>query len=130
VSCGEASGPLFPPPPEQDADGDGQLDITEDMFSCEHAARRAFDSAQLGVSDIDYFSLYDCFPICFLRALEAVGLAGKGQAGDWVESKYRLLLEGKLTPQAMPVNTHGGLSGFGAPWCGNVCVCVCVCVCI
>ncbi len=40
---------------------------------------KAFDEAQLNVKDIDFFGLYDCFPICLLRAVEAVGLAKKGR---------------------------------------------------
>ena len=34
----------------------------------------AYADAQLTVEDIDFFALYDCFPVCFLRALEAVQL--------------------------------------------------------
>lgn len=32
----------------------------------------SYSEAQLGVADIDFFGLYDCFPICFIRAIEAV----------------------------------------------------------
>jgi hypothetical protein len=62
------------------------------------------------VSDIDFFGLYDCFPICFIRAVEAVNLAPKGMGGKWVEEKY---LESEksadklLPPSSFPVNTHG-----------------------
>jgi hypothetical protein len=31
-----------------------------------------YTKAQLGVGDIDFFGLYDCFPICLIRAIEAV----------------------------------------------------------
>ena len=58
---GEASGPLFPP-----------RVIDDEMFSCEVAVDRAYDATQLGVEDVDFFGLYDCFPICFVRSLEAV----------------------------------------------------------
>ena len=47
------------------------------MFSCEQAVRNAFTACQLEPDDIDFFGLYDCFPICFVRAVEAVGLAPK-----------------------------------------------------
>ena len=40
--------------------------------------------SQLSGEDIDYFGLYDCFPICFIRAVEAAGLAPEGGGGDWV----------------------------------------------
>lgn len=104
---GEASGPLYPPPI-----------IDDEMFSCEQAASSAFASANLSTKDIDFFGLYDCFPICFIRAVEAVGLAPKFGGGKWVEHMY-LKSEaqgGVLSPADFPVNTHGGLLSFGAPW--------------
>ncbi|KAJ3079366.1 hypothetical protein HDU99_010975 [Rhizoclosmatium hyalinum] len=113
VGGGEASGPLYPPKPEK---------INEEMFSCEEAAEQAYNEAQVGVKDIDFFGLYDCFPICLVRAVEAVGLCGKGQGGQFIELKYneilyRLAQDPKFNPQEVfPVNTHGGLQAFGAPW--------------
>eukprot|EP00126_Sphaerothecum_destruens_P004592 Sdes_comp18276_c0_seq1m7929 len=107
VGGGEGSGPLYPP-----------AQIEETMFSCEEAAQAAYDNAHVGVEDIDFFALYDCFPICFVRAVEAVKLAPKGGGGDWVESFYKLSEKqnGVLTPSQFPLNTHGGLLAFGAPW--------------
>eukprot|EP01027_Heterolobosea_sp_BB2_P020672 GEZU01029524.1.p1 GENE.GEZU01029524.1~~GEZU01029524.1.p1 ORF type:complete len:457 (+),score=119.88 GEZU01029524.1:38-1372(+) len=142
IGGGEGSGPLFPPPI-----------IDEDMFSCERATRSAYTEARLTVDDIDFFGLYDCFPICFLRAIEAVGLAKKGQGGTWIERKYHEMLAKQKQEQqeqaqaqaqqaaaaangnnnnksdatkktttatstgpVLPVNTHGGLLAFGAPW--------------
>lgn len=103
---GEASGPLYPPPV-----------IDESMFSCEHAARAAFAQAQLLPGDIDWWGLYDCYPICFVRAVEAVGLAPKGQGGSWVEEAHAMTsAEPDCAPSRLPVNTHGGLLAFGAPW--------------
>ena len=104
---GEASGPLYPPPA-----------ITEDMFSCERAANKAYRATGLKVSDINYFGLYDCFPICFIKAVEDVGLAPKGLGGQWVEDMYMQSERqgGILSPSDFPVNTHGGLLSFGAPW--------------
>jgi acetyl-CoA acetyltransferase len=64
VGGGEASGPLFPP---KNVD-----DITETMFSCEEAAAIAYEEAQMSVRDIDFFGLYDCFPICLVRAIEGI----------------------------------------------------------
>ncbi len=97
LHAGEASGPLYPPKV-----------IDEEMFSCEEAVRAAYEMAQLGVSDIDFFGLYDCFPICFLRALEAVRLAPKGEGGKYIENIYnQSQVAGSLTPSMFPVNTHG-----------------------
>ncbi|KAJ3241412.1 hypothetical protein HDU78_001825 [Chytriomyces hyalinus] len=113
VGGGEASGPLYPP---------SVGGITEDMFSCEEAAEQAYREAQVGVRDIDFFGLYDCFPICLIRAVEAVGLCGKGKGGLYIEHKYqeilfRLANEPNFKPQEVfPINTHGGLQAFGAPW--------------
>ena len=103
---GEASGPLWQCGPV----------IDEAMFSCEQAASAAFSEAQLRPSDIDWFGLYDCFPICFVRAVEACGLADRGEGGRWVEDKYHLTSNEAYSPADFPVNTHGGLMGFGAPW--------------
>ena len=106
-SIGEASGPLYPPKV-----------IDDTMFSCEHAVHTAYDAAQLSTSDIQFFGLYDCFPICLIRAVEAVGLAGMGRGGQYIEEMYRLSEQqnGVLTPSQFPINTHGGLLAFGAPW--------------
>jgi acetyl-CoA acetyltransferase len=114
VSTGEASGPLYPPPLGE---------ITGDLFSCERAAKHAYHSAQLGVQDIDFFGLYDCFPICFIRALEAVGVCEPGRGGEYVESIYRGAMQKAARSGSAdnvdldwPINTHGGLQCFGAPW--------------
>jgi len=101
---GEASGPLYPPPV-----------IDEDMFSCEEASAKAYEQSQLSVADIDFFGLYDCFPICLIRAIEAVGLAKKGEGGAYIEKKYHDTQD-KYDPRIFPINTHGGLLAFGAPW--------------
>ena len=77
VGVGEASGPLYPP----------EI-IDESMFSCGEASAKAYKSANLEPTDINFFGLYDCYPICFLRAVEAVGLAKEGEGGKWIEKKY------------------------------------------
>jgi acetyl-CoA acetyltransferase len=103
---GEASGPLYPGPV-----------IDETMFSCEHAAWNAFTKCQLEPEDIDWWGLYDCFPICLIRALEAVGLAEKGKGGEFVEKIYvETMNDPNYDPKIFPINTHGGLLSFGAPW--------------
>jgi hypothetical protein len=56
VSGGEGSGPLYPPP-----------NISGDCFSASEAAAAAYASAGLSPSDIHYWGLYDCFPICLIR---------------------------------------------------------------
>lgn len=56
--------------------------------------------------------------ISFIKALEAVKLAPKQQGGKWLQQKYELSLKngGSLSPTEFPINTHGGLLCFGAPW--------------
>ncbi|GBG25209.1 Non-specific lipid-transfer protein [Hondaea fermentalgiana] len=103
LSGGEASGPLSPP-----------VVIDETMFSCEQAAQSAYYEAQVRPDEIDFFGLYDCFPICFLRAIEAVGICPKGQGGRWIDEQYERILADEN--YVLPVNTHGGLLSFGAPW--------------
>jgi len=107
IGGGEASGPLYPP-----------RVIDEEMFSCEEAVRRAYDAASCEVNDIQFFGLYDCFPICFIRALEATGKVAKGEGGLFVEAMYNQSLKnnGTLDSNIFPMNTHGGLMSFGAPW--------------
>jgi acetyl-CoA acetyltransferase len=114
ISVGEASGPLYPPPVEE---------ISQGLFSCERAAKRAYGAAQLGPGDIGFFGLYDCFPICFIRAVEAVGLCPVGEGGRFVEQHHAAMVAQRrrgvpdpLPPSAFPINTHGGLQCFGAPW--------------
>ncbi|CAD7930417.1 unnamed protein product [Amoebophrya sp. A25] len=134
---GEASGPLYPP--ER---------INESHFgSCSDACQLAYEEASLSPTDIDFFGLYDCFPVCFVRALQAAGVLEKEQhalrgcltsstassrtGGAYLERIYdefrpqlspttRTAEEGSFDYRAFlkrfPINTHGGLLCFGAPW--------------
>lgn len=55
---GEASGPLEPPRKIDD----------ETYASASQAAAAAYRASGLaGAGDVDYFSLYDCFPVAFIR---------------------------------------------------------------
>lgn len=60
------------------------------------------------VNDIDWFGLYDCYPIAFLYGLLSCGICD-------IETVARFLEEWYLESKKMPINTHGGLLGFGAP---------------
>ena len=121
IGVGEYSGPLYPL---------GKVD--ENHFSCEKAMNFAYASAgNLTAHDIDFFGLYDCFPVCLIRALESSGLCAKGQAGEYLQEQYDRMMgaiqkqevdNGKHVNELLqdksfwPVNTHGGLLCFGAPW--------------
>jgi len=96
-------------------------ELLDDISSAASAFQTAYSDAGISRADVDYFGLYDCFPICFVRAVEAAGLAPRGEGGKWVEDKYDRWLAchaaGKHLPATeFPVNTHGGLLAFGAPW--------------
>lgn len=124
IGGGESSGPLYPPSKPSD--------INETLFSCEEAMGYAYASAgNLTHEDIDFFALYDCFPICLVRALEACGLCEKGQGGVYLERQYLKMMEAVMSSSSeksisinallrdrkfFPVNTHGGLLCYGAPW--------------
>jgi acetyl-CoA acetyltransferase len=115
IGGGESSGPLYP-----------LGTVSEEHFSCEKAMSYAYASAgNLTAKDIDFFGLYDCFPICLVRALESSGLCEKGKAGDYLEQQYKRMMsaiDSKRLEELLrddtffPVNTHGGLLCFGAPW--------------
>ena len=64
--------------------------------------RYAYESAHLTVRDIDFFGLYDCFPICLIRAIEATGLAPPGKGGEFVQRWHDDHLAGKATPEKYP----------------------------
>ncbi len=66
------------------------------------SGRRAFAATGLTPSDVDVAEVYDSFTITPLLSIEALGLAGPGQAGV-------LAAEGAFSPGgAMPLNTSGG----------------------
>jgi len=125
IGGGQFSGPLYPP-----TMGAGITDHT--YVSCQQAMNHAYASAgNLTASDIQYFGLYDCFPICLIRAIEACGLTADGRGrirmtgGDYVQQQYDRMItaiEGGTVkelladPSFFPINTHGGLLCFGAPW--------------
>ncbi len=129
IGGGQFSGPLYPPNVNEDGTGG----ITDHTYaSCQQAMDHAYASAgNLTARDIQYFGLYDCFPICLVRAIEACGLAGEGKGqecktgGDYVQKQYDRMLEAMENgtaeallsdPTFFPINTHGGLLCFGAPW--------------
>jgi len=51
-----------------------------------------------------------------IRALEAVGLAPRGKGGQYVEALLTATADADFPPEVCPINTHGGLLGYGAPW--------------
>ncbi len=73
------------------------------------ACHEVFADAGKGPADIQVAEVHDCFTIAELLMYEAIGWAKAGQGLDRLQSGDTTL-EGK-----MPVNTGGGLVGFGHP---------------
>lgn len=73
------------------------------------AASRAYSRSGLKPSDIEIAEVHDCFTITEALMYEALGWADKGKGAELVKSGVTHL-DGKL-----PVNTGGGLVGFGHP---------------
>jgi acetyl-CoA acetyltransferase len=67
------------------------------------AIQRALGRAGVGIGDIDFAEIYDCFTISCLMQIEDLGFCGKGEGGAFVR-EVGTTIDGKL-----PVNTHGGL---------------------
>jgi acetyl-CoA C-acetyltransferase len=87
-------------------------DLTE-LETSHRAVKKAFELAGIGPNDLGTVECHDCFTITGLLALEAIGLAGKGEGADYV-------LEDKTSRQAaIPFNTSGGLIGWGHPTGGT-----------
>ncbi|MBF6237412.1 Nonspecific lipid-transfer protein [Nocardia otitidiscaviarum] len=73
------------------------------------AAQRVFDSAGIGIGDVDVIELHDCFSINELITYEALGLCGEGESGALAES-------GATTyGGTWVVNPSGGLISKGHP---------------
>jgi len=73
------------------------------------AFRRAYAEAGVGVGDISFAEVHDCFTIAELMVYEAMGLVPRGQGA-------RAIDEGIVTREgALPVNLSGGLKAKGHP---------------
>jgi acetyl-CoA acyltransferase len=73
------------------------------------AAQEALRDAGAAPGDVQVAEVHDCFTIAELMMYEAIGWAEQGQGIELIRSG-RTTLEGDL-----PVNTGGGLVGFGHP---------------
>ena len=75
----------------------------------ELAFRRALAAARIGLEDLGFAEVHDCFTTAELLIYEAMGLAQKGQ-GERAISEGWVEKDGKL-----PVNPSGGLKAKGHP---------------
>lgn len=79
------------------------------LDSTAHAVHRALTDAKAEIGEVDVAEVHDCFTITELLMMEAMGYAEPGQAAAMVR-EGRTAIDGDL-----PINTGGGLVGFGHP---------------
>ncbi len=73
------------------------------------AAREALGRAQIGIQDVDFAEIHDCFTISEIIEYEALGLCAPGEGGKFA-ADGRGDIGGDLV-----VNPRGGLLGCGHP---------------
>ena len=71
--------------------------------------QRALGMAGVGLEDLDFVEVHDCFTIAELLMYEAMGLTERGQGARALEEGW-VFKDGKL-----PVNVSGGLKAKGHP---------------
>ncbi|WP_324643995.1 acetyl-CoA acetyltransferase [Pseudarthrobacter sp. LT1] len=71
--------------------------------------QRAMAMAGVGLADLDFAEVHDCFTIAELLMYEAIGLAEPGQGATAVKEGW-VFKDGKL-----PINVSGGLKAKGHP---------------
>jgi len=79
------------------------------LASTVHAAKMAYNQANIKPKDIDFAEVHDCFTIAEICAIEDLGFVKKGEGGNAVENKLTTL-DGEI-----PINTSGGLKAKGHP---------------
>jgi len=81
------------------------------LTAAERSARRAYQQANVGPENIDFFELHDGFTIMAALSLEAGGFARRGQGWKLATEPHEGIgLEGRL-----PISTFGGLKARGNP---------------
>jgi acetyl-CoA C-acetyltransferase len=79
------------------------------LSAAEISVRKAYNQANVGPEDIDFFELHDAFSIMSVLSLEACGFAERGKGP-------RLGLEGQIGVNGkIPITTRGGLKARGHP---------------
>jgi acetyl-CoA acyltransferase len=83
-------------------------DLTQ-LSNTRSAVSKAYATAGISASDVDVAEVHDCFTVTELMMIEAVGLAELGQGGAMTRDGATAI------DGLVPVNTGGGLIGFGHP---------------
>jgi acetyl-CoA C-acetyltransferase len=79
------------------------------LSAVEASSRKAYQQAQVGPRDIDFFELHDAFTIMSALSLEAAGFAERGKG-------VQLAQAGETGPGGkIPIATMGGLKARGHP---------------
>jgi acetyl-CoA C-acetyltransferase len=87
----------------------GQVKDLLRLDTAAQASAEAMRDAGIALKEVQVAEVHDCFTIAELLMYEAVGWAEQGRGAELVRSG-RTTLEGDI-----PVNTGGGLIGFGHP---------------
>ncbi len=87
-------------------------DLTE-LQTIKKAAHQAMEDAGVTIGQIGTIETHDCFSIAGVLATEALGLAARGEGPDYVAAGNT------ARDGAMPMNTTGGLIGWGHPTGGT-----------
>lgn len=100
LGCGFASEPIS---------GDDIFTQRREMLripGARAATQRALGQAGIGLGDVDFAEIYDCFTISCLMQIEGIGFCGEGEAGGFVRER------GTTVDGGLPINTHGGLLSY------------------
>lgn len=87
-------------------------ELTE-LTTIGRTAALALRNAGIGIEKISTIETHDCFSIAGILAVEALGLAAPGKGASWIADG-----ESSRTGY-MPMNTTGGLIGWGHPTGGT-----------
>ncbi|GDX82442.1 acetyl-CoA acetyltransferase [Deltaproteobacteria bacterium] len=83
-------------------------DLTQ-LWTTKSAAEKAYRAAGIAPGDVNVAEVHDCFTVTELLMTEALGFAAPGKGADLVK-EGATNIDGRI-----PVNTGGGLVGFGHP---------------
>lgn len=79
------------------------------LHTTRNAGRKAYAEAGFGPDEVQVAEVHDCFTVTELMMYEALGFCPPGKGGDLARSGQTGI------GGAIPVNTGGGLIGFGHP---------------
>lgn len=90
----------------------GRADLTS-LAATKAAARKAYQQAGVGVTEIGVMEIHDCFTIAEILAMEDLGVFAAGEAGRKIAAGLTSLT--KQNKKYPVVNPSGGLKASGHP---------------